>query len=447
MPTLVSEEAGSHNGLVKNNGVTGACSRKRLFLILGVACLGVFALVVGLAVGFSTRDGAGEDLSRLPHHERVKRAIGILEKYPLVDGHNDLPWQYRKFTKNKVFTSETNLTSGWPAIHTDIPRLRRGKLGAQFWAVFAHCNGSYKDVVRQSLDQIDVIKKFVKRYPETFEFVTTAQGIEDAYLKRGKIGSLIGLEGGHSIDSSLGNLRLYYELGVRYMTVTHSCNTPWADNWMVDIDKTPKLNGLSRFGQNVIREMNRLGMMVDLSHVSHDTMIDALQTTTAPVIFSHSSAFAICNHYRNVQDDVLHATKTNQGVVMVNFYSPYVNCPPHNITGVGNISQVADHIDYIKKLIGIDYVGIGADYDGVDILPAGLEDVSKYPDLFSELIRRGYTEEDLLKLAGKNLVRVFRAVEQERDNLRSQAPYEQPIFEVDMDYNATQFVPMCRTDF
>ncbi|XP_053373215.1 dipeptidase 1-like isoform X2 [Mercenaria mercenaria] len=380
----------------------------------------------------------------------LDKAKCVLDSYPLVDGHNDLPYRYRKFANASVYTVDLrdDLRVVWNTSlsHTDIPRLRKGKLGAQFWACYVPCASQYKDAIRLSLEQLDVIKKYVTKYPDTFQFVTTAQGILDAF-KAGKVGSMVGLEGGHSIDSSLGTLRMFYDLGVRYMTVTHSCNTPWADNWIADTTNYnvtkdgEKHDGLTDFGKKVILEMNRLGMLVDLSHVAKQTMIDALTIAKAPVIYSHSSAFKICNHYRNVQDDVLQMTKSNGGVVMVNFYDLYINCPPDN-TSVATLSQVADHIDYIKNLIGVDYVAIGADYDGIPSLPKDLEDVSTYPALFAELIRRGWGMEDLQKLAGKNLVRAFMQAEKVRDEMSYMDPYEDILPE-----NERWPQNKCRTDF
>ncbi|ESP01790.1 hypothetical protein LOTGIDRAFT_200091, partial [Lottia gigantea] len=393
------------------------CTGKRL-LIGGLIGVVVLAVIIGVAVGVP--------LSKRDTSTTLARAKRVLDEYPLIDGHNDLAWQYRNQANNSVnsINLDQSLQGIWTPTHTDIPRIKAGKLKAQFWALYVPCSSQYKDSVRISLDQMDTIKRFNAKYPNEFRFVTSAQGILDAF-DAGKFASLVGLEGGHSIQSSLGNLRMFYDLGVRYMTVTHSCNTPWADNWKIDEDNNTdtSVNGLTDFGKTVIKEMNRLGMLVDLSHVSRKTMLDALEVTKAPIIFSHSSAYEKCNHNRNVRNDVLEKTKENKGVVMVNFYSDYINCTP-NLQPKATLSQVADHIDYIKTLIGVDYVGIGADYDGVERVPEGLEDVSTYPALFAELLNRGWTEPDLKKLAGENLIRVFKRTEEVRDEMSNTPPFE-----------------------
>jgi len=356
----------------------------------------------------------------------------------LVDGHNDLPWQYRE--KNDLSFYSIDIRRPQKNLHTDIPRLREGGVGAQFWAAFVPAS-TRKDSssIKMTLEQIDVIHRFVKAYPQDFEFALSVEDIL-RIRKAGKIASLIGIEGGHSIDNSLGVLRTYYGLGVRYMTLTHSETLDWADS---ATDK-PKSKGLSPFGEEVVREMNRLGMLVDLSHVSADTMRHALRITRAPVVFSHSSAFALADHPRNVPDDVLKLLPKNGGVVMVNFYSGFIvpeaarlrkkmfeavrelkkKYPDDKEFQValdayrkdnpiprGNIHDVVDHIEHIIKMAGIDHVGIGSDFDGIDSTPVQLEDVSKYPLITQELLNRGYKKDQILKVLGGNIMRVFRAAE------------------------------------
>ncbi|HEX3147046.1 MAG TPA: dipeptidase [Gemmataceae bacterium] len=356
----------------------------------------------------------------------------------LVDGHNDLPWQYRE--KKDLSFLTLDISRPQKGIHTDIPRLREGGVGAQFWAAFVPVSTTKEHIaIKQTLEQIDVIHRFVKAYPNDFEFARTADDII-RIRKAGKIASLIGVEGGHSIDDSLGVLRTYYDLGVRYLTLTHSENTDWADS---STDK-PKNNGLSPFGEEVVHEMNRIGMMVDISHVSADTMRHVLKVTKAPVIFSHSSAFAKAEHPRNVPDDVLKQMPANGGLVMVNFYSGFIvpeaarirekmaetarelkaKYPDEkefqaamaayrkdNPIPRGNIHLVVDHIEHIIKTAGIDHVGIGSDFDGIDSTPEQLEDVSKYPLITQELLNRGYKAEQIRKVLGENFMRVFRSVE------------------------------------
>lgn len=359
----------------------------------------------------------------------------------LVDGHNDLPWQFRELDSLRFFSLD--ISREQKKVQTDIPRLRKGNVGAQFWAAYVPVDTIKKgQSVKLTLEQIDVIKRMVKAYPDTFEFATSVADIE-RIRKAGKIASLIGVEGGHSIDNSLGTLRILRELGVLYMTLTHTQTLDWADS---ATDK-PKSNGLSPFGEEVVQEMNRLGMMVDLSHVSPETMKHAIRISKAPVIFSHSSARAVADHVRNVPDDVLKLMPQNGGLVMVNFYSGFVVPEAARIRKEmfavakeyeqkypdekkreeamrdwrrahpipkGTIHDVVDHIDHLVKVAGIDHVGIGSDFDGIDSVPTQLEDVSTYPYITQELLNRGYKKEQIHKILGGNFMRVFKAVEAAR---------------------------------
>jgi len=339
----------------------------------------------------------------------LERALALQSLYPMMDAHNDLPWRYRNLVDNVITDIDlrqdhSNRTSP-NNLETDIPRLRKGKVGAQIWSVYVPCTTESKDAVRVTMEQIDVVYRMVQLYPDVFQLATRSQDIISAF-SLGKIASFLGMEGGHSIDSSMGALRMFYNMGARYMTLTHNCNTPWAQSW-----NGPILNdeGLTEFGKDIVLEMNRLGMLVDISHVAKTTMKTVLNITKAPVIFSHSSAYSLCPIGRNVPDDVLDMLPANGGVVMVNFYRSFINCTnPQNAT----LSQVADHIDYIREKAGIDHVGYGSDFDGVSAeLPIGLEDVSKYPQLTAELIRRGYSDSDIIKVIGGNLIRVLEEAE------------------------------------
>lgn len=349
----------------------------------------------------------------------LTKALQLMSETPLIDGHNDLPWQLRKLFNNQLNKVDLNTIN---STHTSIPKIKEGRLGAQFWSAYVPCTSQYKDAVRQTIEQIDVVHRMCQKYPETFMFATSSQDIMKAFSLN-KTASLIGVEGGHSIDSSLGTLRVMYQLGVRYLTLTHSCNTPWADNWRVDTGADPSENdGLSPFGQQVLLEMNRLGMLVDLAHVTVKVMNQALDISKAPVIFSHSSAYSLCPHKRNVPDDILRRVNQTRGIVMVNFYNDYVTC-----SGVANLSNVADHFDHIKKVGGAGILGFGGDYDGVKRVPVGLEDVSKMPHLVAELLRRGWTDEEVKAALGENLLRVLREVEEVRDSLTATSPDDVPI--------------------
>jgi membrane dipeptidase len=380
--------------------------------------------------------------------EYRQQAIEILESVPLFDGHNDVPWQYRNRVGYKFselnFHDTTHLD---PPMHTDIPRLREGRVGAQWWSVYVNANIPESEAVKRTLEQIDFVHRMIETYPDHFELALTADDVERIF-DDGKIASLIGMEGGHSINNSLAVLRMMYDLGARYMTITHNRTLDWADAAGDD----PQHDGLTEFGEEVIREMNRLGMLVDISHVAPATMKDAIRVSEAPVMFSHSNARALTGHPRNVPDDVLQLTRENNGIVMVTFVETFTSeerrrffaersahqrmmeylypGEPDSVSHYmdqwdsereapkSTLEQVADHIDYIRDKIGVDHIGIGGDYDGIPTLPLGLEDVTTYPDLFAELLRRGYSEEDLRKIAGLNMIRVMRDAEAVSERLR-----------------------------
>jgi membrane dipeptidase len=377
----------------------------------------------------------------------------LFHDVPLIDGHNDLPWQYRERVKNQLSQIDLRADQSKLAkpLHTDIPRLKTGGLGAQFWSVYVPTSMKGADALQATLEQIDVVHRLDAIYPDTFALALTADDVVRIH-KSGKIASLIGVEGGHSINNSLGALRQLYMAGARYMTLTHSDNIDWADSATAD----PKHDGLTEFGKVVVGEMNRLGMLVDLSHVSPATMHDALDATAAPVIFSHSSARAITNHPRNVPDDVLQRMKANGGVVMVTFVPGFVSekireygslhsaeearlkalfdGEPANVKkGIteweaaharptATLNDVADHIEHVMNVAGEDHVGIGGDLDGIGTTPVGLESVADYPKLFAELARRGHTRAQLEKLAGLNVLRAMRAAEAVSAKLQKERP-------------------------
>ena len=365
------------------------------------------------------------------------------------DGHNDLPWEMR--TKADSSFDKRDIRQPQPNMHTDIPRLRTGNVGAQFWSVYVPAETAKKGTALQTtLEQIDLVKEMLERYPDTFEQAHTVADIE-RIRKEGKIASLIGVEGGHSIEDSIENLRRLHKLGAGYMTLTHSDTLGWADSATDD----GKHQGLAPFGEEVVREMNRLGMLVDLSHVSDETMRDALRISKAPVVYSHSSARAIAPHPRNVPDDILKEVAKNDGVVMVNFFSGFVvpgsaekmrqmfavsrelraKFPNEqdyqrerkkwdlaNPIDPGSIHDVVDHIDHIVKVAGINHVGIGSDYDGIGTVPKQLEDVSTYPLITQELLNRGYKAEDIDKIMSGNILRVMRRAEEVARELAAEKP-------------------------
>jgi membrane dipeptidase len=385
-----------------------------------------------------------------PDDQYLARAKRILRQTPLIDGHNDLPWRIREDSVARGNVDAYDLRRPTPG-HTDLARLRKGMVGAQFWSVYTP--GEYRDsgYARVQLEQIDIARRVIAKYPDRFALALSTEDIRRNF-SQGKIGSLLGLEGGHAIENSLGALRMYYDLGVRYMTLTHNVTLDWADAAL----DSARHKGLTPFGDSVVREMNRLGMLVDLSHVSPATMSAALNVTRAPVIFSHSGARALVDVPRNVPDSILQRVTVNGGIVMVPFVTGFVSPAvllyeqstrplikdleakygkdTAAITRDVNqwrkahaepratLSQVADQIEYVRSIAGVDHVGIGSDFDGITEVVQGLEDVSTFPALFAELARRGWSDADLRKLAGENLLRVFTQAEAVSRQMRRSAP-------------------------
>ena len=361
----------------------------------------------------------------------------VLARHPIIDGHNDLPFEMRDLVGYDL--TQYPLDQRQSRNQTDLPRLAEGGVGGQFWSVFVPSNWAGERAVTGTLEQIDFVRKLVARYPDHLALAASADDVEAA-LSSGRIASLMGAEGGHSIDSSLAVLRTLYRLGVRYMTLTHNDNVPWADS----ATDEPAVGGLTDFGRDVVRQMNRIGMLVDLSHVAPTTMRQALATSSAPVIFSHSSARAVVDHVRNVPDDVLTTLAGNGGVCMVTFVPAFVSadCQAWDAevldqmradgddpkdwyahmqaaarreathpAPIATVGQVADHIEHVRAVAGIDHVGIGGDFDGCDPMPAGLEDVSGYPALIAELLDRNWSEAEIAALTNRNILRVLRDAE------------------------------------
>ena len=412
-------------------------------------------LTLLLVAGFTV--GAVETGWTQEADEAMQRAMSVLRTSPLIDTHNDLPWVIREKANGDVKEFDLSVRRD---LDTDIPRLREGMVGTQFWSVWVPSSLSPLDAMRQQLEQIDLARRMIAAYADDFGFAVSTADIQREQ-RRGRIASLIGIEGGHSMGNSLGALRAYYDLGVRYMTLTHFHTIDWADS----ATDEARHDGITPFGEEVVREMNRLGMMVDISHVSEAAMSDVLRVSEAPVIFSHSSARTLTRHVRNVPDHILKQMPENGGLVMVAFIPPFVSEPAriwaddlfpllkqaqsdtewqqigqqyraeHGSPPRATLSDVADHIDHIAKTAGVDHVGIGADFYGAEVeyeLVQGLEDVSKYPLLFAELVRRGWSDEDLRKLARENLLRVFAEVEQLASRLRrSRSPSLATIEELD----------------
>jgi membrane dipeptidase len=426
--------------------------------------------LMALGTAVSARGQAGASKAT-PGDAYMDRALKVLQASPVMDGHNDLPWRIREDSAHPHDVNAYDLRKRTPGM-TDLARLKAGHVGAQFWSIYIpgepgdpayKSNGdvsSKPGYARVQLEQIDIARRVIAKYPE-LQWTLTADAVQ-AGFKTGKVGSLLGLEGGHAIENSLALLRTYYDMGARYMTLTHNVTLDWADAAL----DTAKHRGLTPFGREVVREMNRLGMLVDLSHVSPGTMSTALDATEAPVIFSHSASRELVDHPRNVPDSILARLPKNGGVVMVPFVNSFVSKAvkadddaltaqvaaakkrhPSDSAAVqrevdawrkahprptASIAEVADHIDHIKRVAGVDHVGIGSDFDGITENVVGLEDVSKYPALFAELARRGWTDADLAKLANGNVLRVLRQAEQVAARLqKSRQPSNATIEQLD----------------
>ena len=387
--------------------------------------------------------------NNISEDDALKHAKKILSSTPLIDTHNDVPWTIRNRTEAPRDIFDFDLRKNLDG-DTDIPRLRAGMVGGQFWSVFIPGEVEEFGYAKMQLEQIDIAHRMIELYPDDLTLALTADDIINTF-KKGEIASLIGIEGAHAIENSLGALRIYYRLGVRYMTLTHNVTLDWADAVMDE----PKNNGLTEFGNEVVGEMNRLGMMIDLSHVSPKVMSDVLNVTESPVIFSHSNARGLTDHPRNVPDSILVRLKDNGGVVMLSFIPFFVSQEAADFIEAGdktikgcntsdcleslgtdmpkaNVGHVVEHIEYVRDLAGIDHIGIGSDYYGSEDMPIGLEDVSKYPNLFAALIKKGWPDEDLKKLAGENILRVMR--ENEANAKRIQK-LRQPSTKVIEDYN------------
>ncbi len=387
--------------------------------------------------------------SRAHADRALRRARRLLDRHPLIDGHNDLAWTIRQHAKAPGDVEAYDLRRPTPG-QTDLARLRAGRVGGQFWSVYVPGDAPSEGFARLQLEQIDIARRVIARYPDHLAPALTAADITAA-IRRRRIASLLGLEGGHALENSLGALRAYYALGARYMTLTHNVTLDWADAGL----DVPRHGGLTRFGEEVVREMNRLGMLVDLAHVSPAVMDAALRVSEAPVIFSHSSCRALTDHPRNVPDDILRRLRQNGGVVMITFVAPFVSpavAAAHTAgmaevqkrtAGVtdraerkriereyfaahplppATIGQVADHVEHARDVAGGQHIGIGGDYDGNDDWPVGLEDTSRYPYLFAELVRRGWRDAELVRLAGGNLLRALRGAEAVARRLRARRP-------------------------